>query len=255
MPKRLPVRRTCGLASRKLMRQAPRIVNLGVQEMNKRARILSDIAGLSSGTMSTIIRDKGLVYGYQCRDCWVIDQFQGRFSLYVEHIDREFDCWQDAWEAYARHYRRINHGCWKCGYQGQTDYVIDGKEYAVRHHACASVAYNEGVWDGDILPLLGCVWRHYGMSDGYPPPLVISAFPGYTPAMAEFEWEPDPDSHIGKKVVNWRVVYHPDFCLPREREPNPGEVKTDRVAYIYPDYNLLDWERDMEPYRSIAYAY
>jgi hypothetical protein len=216
-------------------------------------KLLSDARGLSSGTMATLIRDGQLAYGYQCRDCWIIDQIQGRFAYWIEHCyEPTSDAWQDAWHAYTRHVRHIWDDCWTSSYQGSTDYTIRGQRYELRHSGNRRHPWNGDYFETGIIKQIGCFWKHCSMSDSYPPPEVIAAFPGYCPLTATFDWVDDPEGYNGKSIDNWQYVYHPDFGSPRLREENKlGDI----CAYAFVDYDLVNYETDIAPrlkQRSVA---
>lgn len=87
--------------------------------------------------------------------------------------------------------------------------------------------------------------RRNCMSDGFPEPEVIAAFPGFTPLSATFDWVADPGSFLGKRVENWQYVYHLDFEPPRLGEKRHGSF----TAYMAVDYDRVDFERDIKPYK------
>ena len=174
-----------------------------------RTDLLSDIRSLSSGTISKVARDARILIGYQSQDSWCIDQVQSRFHFYAKYCVAEAEHWQAAWRLFVKNYYRIRDNCWKCGYQGATDYVVDGTGYEVRWSADPSVPYNGDYFKRGIMNQLGCVFRRHGMSDGYPPEEITSAFPGIVPLSATFDWGVDDDGD--RCVTNWTYVVHPDF--------------------------------------------
>lgn len=62
---------------------------------------------------------------------------------------------------------------------------------------------------------------------------------------AKFDWVADPGSFLGKQVENSQYVCHPDFEPPRLGEKRRGSF----TAYMAVDYDRIDYERDIQPYR------
>ena len=68
-----------------------------IQKMNRLIGI--EVSGLSSGTMSGLIRDAAVSYGYQTREYWFIDQVQARFRYFVDNVTfpEPLESWQEAY--------------------------------------------------------------------------------------------------------------------------------------------------------------
>ena len=71
------------------------------------------------------------------------------------------------------------------GYQGQFDYEIDGKRYECRSSAFDSGQYMPGIYEREILPLVGTVRK--SCSQEFPSDAVMALFPGYVAA----RWNPE----------------------------------------------------------------
>lgn len=200
-----------------------------------------EILSLSSGTMSTVMRDSGQWLLYQCRDTWFIDQVQRHFSLYATHAGKPFDTWHDAWRDYER-WRSAVQNCFRCSYAGETDYQIDGRGYRVRWSGDPSGPWND--FEGSIRPHIGCIWDESGgVQEGFhqfAPMKVVSAFPGIVPLGATFRWVQDADSKY-RDIADWKYIHHPDFGPPETEVRRGGEI----VARACMDFDRVNnWEEE-----------
>ena len=210
--------------------------------------VLEDIAALSSEALSRMMRESRIAIGYQCEDEWIIEQVRHRWRYFVTHCKAAagsagtVEC---SWRSYVRNFHAV-HDSWKCSFAGSTDYAWGNSQFEVRSYADPNMGWAEGYFESGIMRQLGCVFRRNSMSDGYPSAEVIAAFPGYTPLTATFDWVADPGSFLGKRIENWQYVCHPDFEPPRLGEKRHGSF----TAYMAVDYDQIDYERDIEPYRK-----
>lgn len=207
--------------------------------------VLHDVAAMSSETLSCMMRESRIAIGYQCEDEWVIEQVRQRLSYFVKHCVASVTPGENAWRSYVRNFHRVRES-WKCSFAGSTDFAWGNSPFEVRSYADPDMGWADGYFESGIMKQLGCVFRRNSMSDGYPSAEVIAAFPGYTPLTATFDWVPDPGSFLGKRVENWQYVYHPEFEPPRLGEKRHGSF----TAYMAVDYDRIDFERDIQPYRQ-----
>lgn len=85
-------------------------------------------------------------------------------------------------------------------YQGAAEYRINGKRYHCRTSAEDNGQYCKGVYEREILPLVGCVEEF--CSDDFPTEEIMAQFPGYVAARynrdtQSFEFKGTPK--VGKR--------------------------------------------------------
>ena len=217
------------------------------EEERDKARVMAEINSLQSDRLSLMMRESRVAIGYQCDDAWVIQQVRHRWLYFVDHCMPSAATMDEAWKAYVKNFHAM-HAAWRCGYSGSSDYVWGKHSFEVRSSADPNMPWADGYFEGGIMKQLACVFRRNSMSDGFPEPEVIAAFPGFTPLSATFDWVADPGSFLGKRVENWQYVYHPDFEPPRLGEKRHGSF----TAYMAVDYDRVDFERDIKPYRNVT---
>lgn len=208
----------------------------------QRRDLVAEVRGLSSGSISAISRQAGLLFDYQsCRYDW-LEALQQAFAVFAT-CDRAQGCetWQDAWEKYVPWYRHVRDNCWTVSYGGSMDFIVDTRRYEVRWAGSKSHPWNGDYFETGIVKQVGCVWRCCGMTDGYPPPEVYCCFPGLVPLTATCDWtEPTPEDRF-RHVTNWQYVYHPDYGPPKTHwVRNESELVSDFLT----DYDQIDWETD-----------
>jgi hypothetical protein len=208
------------------------------------SRVIDDISGTSRESLSRMIRESRIAVGYQCEDPWIIEQVRHRWQYFTMHTGASLESGKDAWAAYVKNFHAVR-ASWRCGYAGSSDYAWGKHSFEVRSSADPNMSWAASYFEGGIMKQLGCVFRRNCMSDGFPEPEVIAAFPGFTPLSATFDWVADAGSFLGKRVENWQYVYHLDFEPPRLGEKRHGSF----TAYMAVDYDRVDFERDIQPYK------
>lgn len=166
---------------------------------------------------------------YQCDDPWWHEKVRLHAAADADELWRKFFAWRE----------HVQRRCFTCGYQGAIDYTIDTVLYTVRYSGDPRSAWNTGVYDGEIAPLVGTVRYYSGCGEkGFPPPKVIAAFPGIVPVRATFRWE---DGH----VKDWTWVFDETYGRPESWTDKFGNLRSRGGD----DYNRVDdWEK--EPLRK-----
>ena len=192
-----------------------------------KAELAYEARTLSSGTIATCCRQSLLLSPKQSAEYRWIEAVQFAFTRFCATDARIVDCscWQDAWQAYARWVHHVRNVAWKCGYRGETEYLLGGESFSVRwsaHHD--PLTWSPGELEHAIKPAIGTITRSYGKSKGFPPADVCAAFPGIVPAM----WRGIPGQPFGE------LIYHPDYQPPTYHEAADGKfLRTD----FYPHEN------------------
>lgn len=175
----------------------------------------AEVRSLSSGTIAACMMDSALTEPYRCRDCWTIDQYQGRFARWVECCGREFGSWQQAWEAWCERIYQIT-GCWRSGYAGSTTYEIparlqgdgDCTGFEIRSQCMGEgFPWNKSLydyWKLGVQPRVGTI--EHRSATLWVPDEIVCLFPGYVPVRLNPEYENLPPEQY--------VEYRDDWGLP-----------------------------------------
>ena len=185
-----------------------------------KAELAYEARTLSSGTIATCCRQSLLLSPKQSAEYRWIEAVQFAFTRFCgTHRVADCECWQDAWQVYARWVHYVRNSAWKCGYRGETEYLVDMKSYVVRWSTWNDATiWLPGQFEHAIIPAIGTISLNYGKSKGYPPDYVCAAFPGIVPAM----WQTVPGQPHGK------LIYHPDYQRPTYHEAVDGKfLRTD----------------------------
>lgn len=168
--------------------------------------IARDIRSLSSGTVSTVIRDQWFadmasnawqrvrtrmlgINPIQSRDGYIVDRVQFAFSVFAEcyEADRNWGGWGDAWRDWVKELDTV---WFKVSYMGGTDYEMRGCNGRIETKSRAS-EYEASIYNGSrdefercVVPKIGCVWNwDLGGSRGWDRPLgnrILCLFPLHT---------------------------------------------------------------------------
>jgi hypothetical protein len=74
----------------------------------------------------------------------------------------------------------------KVGYRGEVEYDVGGVRYSTQARAWDGGYYQPGVYEREVAPKVGCLFRTHNPSE-FPPPEVCALFPGWVPC----RWNPE----------------------------------------------------------------
>lgn len=179
-------------------------------------RIYRDVRELSSGTVSTCIREQfikdmaGPIYrrvrGRQlgltpkhAADSYLVDRVQFALGVFVkEHGENEsWDSWVDAWHAWLRALDSVR---WTCSYMGGQDYEMKGMpgrletKTRVSEYERSITNYSDEEFERRVVPKVGCLWSCSSSYEfgSFLPDRIACLFPMQSPVRfeREDEWVP-----------------------------------------------------------------
>lgn len=204
---------------------------------------------LELAEVSELCANFGLIYTPQLNHEPTLDAIRFRFKTYCETLP---DCLarcrtlHDAFAKYADRFHFIHRKCWTSGFQGSTDYTVDGKRYSACWMKDKKMAWNGNYFEEELVYQVGTIFRYYGMHEGFPPLDVSCFFFELVPMRAQHEDAAGNPCHYNDPGTIWKHYYDDRFGKPKQRWGPTSAYSNYLMAELYHSGEGCDWDTDVK---------